>query len=158
MSFPIAEFSKYFIDSVQECFSTQAATPVQISPVDKALVKGDLISTLGFAATQATGSVSLVFPVDPFLKIVNKLFGEAETKVTESNADAASEFLNIIYAGSRKRMNLHGFDFSLAIPTVVVGSNMNVSDAKATYSFCYKAESDAGVFYFTGSFNVQNNK
>jgi CheY-specific phosphatase CheX len=122
---------KSLIESLKETFSIQASTTIEIlkvcavEPVHSS--SADLIAAIGMKSSTVSGTLAICFPKSSFLGMVNKMLGEGFSEITVENSDAAGEFLNIIYASARVKMNQAGHDFAPAIPTVTRGSDVKIS-------------------------------
>lgn len=106
------------------------------------------ISSVTFESGIFAGTLSLGFPKDTILKIVERMVGEPYTELTTENSDASGEMLNIIYSSARKTINeTGGFDFKPALPATVIGQQLAVANSSLTGSaIFYDFNSDAGPF------------
>lgn len=143
-------------DSLRETLKIQANTPVEILQVASSersdLNDVDIIAAIGMNSTAFGGTVAICFPKDTFLKIINQMLGESYTEISPENADAAGEFLNIIYASARVKINEAGNDFVPALPTTTRGPHIQLSHGggnKIVRATCSTAH---GLFYFELSF------
>lgn len=128
---------KSLIESIKDTFTVQANTPIEILQVKAMDVSSstqentDLIAAIGMNSGKFSGTVAICFPTNTFLGIVNRMLGENYTSVTNENADAASEILNILYGGARVKINKAGHDFTPAIPTVTRGKNLRIAHGES---------------------------
>ena len=119
------------LEAVRKAFSIQASTQVQITAVKPGKAetrpRSDIAAILGMSGSAMSGSIALCMPSATFLGIVNRMLGENYAQITQENSDAAGELLNIVYGLARNQINLKGFDFAPAIPTVVRGEKLELS-------------------------------
>lgn len=137
--------------AILDTFKTQASLDVNIASV--ATVKAgeaagpvDCLSVMGFKSSEHTGSLSLWFPKPTFLAILERMLGEKYADINAENMDAAGEFLNIIYASARLKINQSGFDFQPAIPTTVCGKELSVVSGAHAQVMRLNCESELGPF------------
>jgi CheY-specific phosphatase CheX len=116
--------------ALQETFQTMLGDTISIvrkegvaAEQDK-LKNLDVLSVVGIKSSKYVGSLCMGFPKATFVKIVERLLGEAIHEINNENSDAAGELLNIIYCAARNKINLKGFDLQPAIPATVIGSNL----------------------------------
>jgi CheY-specific phosphatase CheX len=151
----------FFRNSIIETFKVQLGTHVEIEAIIPDSAKNTLspdiacLSVLGIRSSSHNGSLSLGFPKDTFLAIVDKMLGEKHTEIGPSNSDASGELLNIIYASARSKVNQLGFDFQPAIPTTVVGKDMHVAIGGETTVLKMPCKSELGPFIL--SFGLRRN-
>lgn len=86
-------------------------------------------AVLGLTSKDFKGALSLYFQKEPFLAMLEKMFGEKISEVNDEYADAAAEILNITYGAAKTKLNALGYELTKALPTVLRGS-----DFKATFS------------------------
>lgn len=90
----------------------------------------NITSQLGLASRQFRGAISLCFEEQVFLKIMSGMLGDKITEINSETQDGASEILNIIYGFAKTALNTKGFNFDLAIPTVVRGKDLQTSHGR----------------------------
>lgn len=82
---------------------------------------------IGLTSSTFKGVICLCFEGAPFLKMVSYMFGEDVKEINGENQDAAAELLNIVYGAAKTAWNVKGYKFEMAIPTVVRGKDLQVS-------------------------------
>jgi chemotaxis protein CheX len=150
--------------AVHNAFKVQLATAV--SSISKTMdpkifdkYSVACMSTLMMTSNDVTGSLSIGFPKDTFLKLVERMLGEVSDTINPETADAGSEVLNIIYSSSRKEINEHGFQFNMSIPSTVTGSNLSLSKSNLAGTVLFNEfTSDLGNFLVILSLELQQNK
>lgn len=140
---------KAIIDS----FSIQLGVNAEIASVSMerkgaalAAEKIECLSMIGIKSPGFDGSLALGFPASTFLKLFEKMTGEAVTEVTDQNADACGEMLNIIYASARVKINESGFEFQPAIPSTVRGKELSIAQANSSSYLKLNCNSEIGAF------------
>jgi len=142
---------KSLLDAVKEVISIQASVPVTIKSV--AAVASNQVSNIGIVSSIGIrepglgGTLALCFPTVTFLTIVGKMLGETYSEITDENADAAGELLNIIYGNARVKINLAGHAFLPAIPTVIYGEKVRVSHGDGAQIIRVDCETNSGSFH-----------
>ena len=142
---------KSLVDAVKEVITIQANVPVRIKNVaalpPNELPGIDIVSSIGIKEVGLGGTLALCFPKTTFLAIVGKMLGESYTEISNENADAAGELLNIIYANARVKINLAGHAFIPAIPTVIYGEKVKISHGDVSLIVRVDCETDCGSFH-----------
>ncbi len=114
---------------------------------DVKLTSVDCLSTIILQSSNLTGSISIAFPKNTFLKTIEKMIGEPVGEITSENCDASSEMLNIIYGQARREINELNFDFSLAIPSTVIGNNLSIAKSNLLgHILFFNCTSELGEF------------
>lgn len=138
------------IDAVAKAFSVQLTMKAEVKslrpPEATERLEVAVAAVMSLTSAEFNGTIALCFPVETFLKVVNKLLDEKFEKIDKENADAVAEILNIIYGVARPEINKTGYTFAPAIPSVVRGQNIKVSHPAAQIIGVMHCESDAGPF------------
>lgn len=148
---PIAAVAKALVESLKDAFQVQASTAVEIKKVEaiKAAPIEDiaLLASVGMKSASFQGVAALFFPSRTFLGVINRMLGESYADVTDENADAAGELMNILYASARVKINKAGNDFLPAIPTVVKGANIGMMHGGVPMIGRITCECEFGPFF-----------
>lgn len=143
---------KCILPALTHAFAKQASVIVKAEVVPTADVGNiDLVATITFRSTKFQGVIGLCFPSPTFLGIVNQMLGESWREINDENADAAGEFLNIIYASARVMMNQIGHDFAPAIPTVLRGNSLQIMHGHAQTRNKILCMTEGGLFHLDAS-------
>jgi chemotaxis protein CheX len=115
-----------FIDGVQKTLSTMAMT--ESSP-KKAFVekdfeaKGDVSGMIGMVSGNMKGTITISFGKDAIFKILENMLGEDYSEINDEVRDAVGELTNMIYGTAKTTLNELGYNFEMAIPTVITGAH-----------------------------------
>lgn len=113
-----------FVENVVKTLSNMAQTPV--TP-EKPFIennfssKGEVAGMVGMVAPPLKGSFIITFPKEAILLIYENMLGEKHAEVNSEVADSVGELTNMIYGSSKTILNQLGYNFEMAIPTVVRG-------------------------------------
>ncbi|RZA08049.1 MAG: chemotaxis protein CheX [Proteobacteria bacterium] len=137
--------------AILDAFKVQGSLDVKIASATvvksgEAGLSVDCLSVIGLKASGHTGSLSLWFPKETYLALLERMLGEKYPAINNENADACGEFLNIIYASARLHINQAGFDFQPAIPTTICGTNLSVATGAHAQTLRFVCESELGSF------------
>lgn len=147
------------VDTFKVQLSTEAkvtASTSDVSEAGKAVALLDIVSVMGIKCTGLTGTISLGFPKNTFLSILQTMIGETHTEISSQNADACSELLNIIYASARVKINEAGFDFQPAIPATVTGKEISLPIGQFNNFMKFQGETEKGSFLLAFSLKRQS--
>lgn len=120
-----------FVKGVQDTLSTMAATEVTcgrpfIEP--SFVMKGDVAAVVGLIAPPLKGNFIITFSKQGMLRIYNNMLGESQTELVDEVKDAVGEIANMVYGSSKTLLNQNGYQFQMALPTVVLGEFFPAKD------------------------------
>lgn len=93
-----------------------------------ALTYGEVTGIIGMASENITGCMIVSFSRDCILQIVAKmLMEEVKERINDEIVDAVGELTNMICGGAKAELAKINHKFSLATPTMVVGTGMEIS-------------------------------
>ncbi len=137
-------------NAITDAFKVQLGSPATIRSMRATLPKEasvECMSIIEMKSSQHSGSMTLGFPKETFLAVLEKMIGEKYTEITPENNDGCAEILNIIFSSARKNINEAGFDFSPSIPSTVSGNNLSLALPNATGpSLFFDCSSEFGPF------------
>lgn len=113
-----------FVDSVIKTIGDMAqtkVTPGKPSIEGKVTMKGEVAGIIGMVAGEAKGTLLICFTSRSAFKIMENMLGEVHTNLTPEVTDAVGELTNMIYGSAKTTLNKMGYQFEMAIPTVVTG-------------------------------------
>jgi len=135
-----------FITSVQNVFKTSLATDVVISkPLIKAVDEefADVSAVLGLSG-DATGCVVLSLPMNTAVKVAGKFTGLEMNSQNDRFSVALSELANMVAGQAKPQLN--DLNMTISIPTVIVGKEQVVSQAKLAPRLALPCDSMLGRF------------
>ncbi len=146
------EFISPFVGAVQVALRVQASTPVTAKtpfvkkePYDTGVMIAAIISLV---SEDFTGSIALCFPQAVFLDIYNNMLGEKATEITKDIEDGAGELLNIIFGLAKANLNNQkGYTIQKAIPTVLTGEKLRISNSNTGTTVVLPFETKVGMFF-----------
>lgn len=113
-----------FIDGVKMTLSTMAQTnTVCGKPFIETdfKLRGDIAGMVGMVAPPMKGTLIISFPKESIFLIIKNMIGEEHTEITTDVSDAVGELTNMIYGSAKTSLNQLGYNFEMAIPTIVRG-------------------------------------
>lgn len=119
-----------FIDGVQKTLSTMAMTE---STPKKAFVekdfkaKGDVSGMIGMVSGAMRGTITISFEQSAIFEVLNNMLGEDYSEIDDEVRDAVGELTNMIYGTAKTTLNELGYNFEMAIPTVITGAHQITS-------------------------------
>ena len=153
-----AGFVNAHLVAVQNVFKTMLSTDIVMGkPTLKAnkLTSADVTGVIGFAGDKK-GTFSLAFTRETAIFVYKTMVGEDAASVTAEVVDAIGEITNIISGQTRVEIEKLGYKLSAALPTVIVGSNVEVNFITKVpviaLPFTFQKDSVAGKMYLDFSF------
>ncbi len=139
-----------FIESVIKTIGDMAqtkVTPGKPSIEGKVTMKGEVAGIIGMVAGSAKGTLLICFTSRSAYKIIENMLGEVHTNLTPEVTDAVGELTNMIYGSAKTTLNKLGYQFEMAIPTVVTGDfQISGSHNGVTLSIPFCIEPDINLF------------
>jgi chemotaxis protein CheX len=141
-----------FISSVSNVLSTMAGIecePIAPGNVFEGSGPAVVAGVIGIAGNRLRGSLAVTFSRNCFLAIATEMLGEEVSDVDEDAAEMAGEIANMTMGGAKIALFEQGYDFELAVPTAIWGTEVVVK---------HGAQSAADVVCFQtphGSFTLE---
>ncbi len=111
-------------------------------------LKGEVAGIIGMVAGGAKGTLIICFSTKSAFKIIENMLGEVHTDLTPEVTDAVGELTNMIYGSAKTTLNKMGYEFEMAIPTVVTGDfQIGGSHTGVKLSIPFIIEPDAATIY-----------
>ncbi|MBF0469954.1 MAG: chemotaxis protein CheX [Gammaproteobacteria bacterium] len=151
-------FTKPFVDSVKEIYSTMMATEIHQG---KALYKRedigfshDYLTIMGISGTFTAqdekhdfrGNLVLSWPLQTYLNTAGAMMQEEYTEINDEIADVGMEICNITMGGAKATLAQVGFSVDMSIPTSVSGNNIDISAQASATTILVPFSSDLGNF------------
>ncbi|MNK01182.1 CheY-P phosphatase CheX [compost metagenome] len=113
-----------FVDGVIKTLKTMASTEASpgkpfIEP--QFVLKGEIAGMVGMVAPPLKGTLLISYKKESILHILENMLGEKYTEINAEVADAVGEMTNMIYGSAKTTLNQLGYNFEMAIPTVIRG-------------------------------------
>jgi chemotaxis protein CheX len=146
------DFINPFIMATRAVIETQARTP--LTPGKPSLRKPneripmEIAGVIALTCSEFTGSISICFRADVFLKLYENMVGEKHEVITREIEDAAGEILNIIFGQAKTVLNdKKGYTLEKALPTILVGEKLQLHHQSRNPAIVLPFESPAGAFH-----------
>ena len=153
-----AGFVNAYLMAVQNVFRTMLGIEITMgkpSLKTNKLTSAEVTGMLGFAGDKR-GSFSLAFTRDSALFIYKSMVAEEVSALTPEVIDAVGELTNIISGQFRVEIEKLGHKLSAALPTVVVGQNVEINFITKvpviTLPFTFDAGGEKGQVFLDFSF------
>ncbi len=113
-----------FVDGVIKTMKTMAQTNVTpgkpfIEP--QFVLKGEIAGMVGMVAPPLKGTLLISYGKDSIFQILENMLGEKHTEINKEVSDAVGEMTNMIYGSAKTSLNQLGYNFEMAIPSVISG-------------------------------------
>lgn len=145
------EFLNPFLTATLHVLKVQAQTPATPGktfvrkPTDKLV--GDVSGIIGIVSDAFTGSVTISFPKETFLKVISRMLGETITTFDKEVADGAGEITNMIFGQAKIELNQKGYGIKTALPSVITGEDHSTKSTTRGPVVVIPFESDVGKFF-----------
>ena len=139
-----------FVDGVIKTMKTMAQTDV--SPGKPYIeqnfsVKGDIAGMVGMVAPPLKGTLLISYHKESICGILENMLGEKYTEVNKEVADAVGELTNMIYGAAKTTLNQLGYNFEMAIPSVIRGDfQITRADKSATLVIPFHLKNNSTFF------------
>lgn len=139
-----------FVDGVIKTLKTVAstdATPGKPFIESSYVAKGEVAGIVGLVAPPLKGSLIISYSKESIFHILESMLGEKYEEINSEVSDAVGEMTNMIYGCAKTTLNQSGFNFEMAIPSVISGDFKIVqSDKSATLVIPFNL-SNGSTFY-----------
>lgn len=146
-----ANFFKPFIEGTIITVKTMCNLSVEKG---KPFLKGtdsteiiEIAGVIGLASSAFQGTITLTFPKNVFLVLMNNMLGESFTEITQDLEDGAGELLNVIYGHAKRVLNSQGYSLDKAIPSIVRGSGLVTTHLSKAAIIVMPFKTEKGTFY-----------
>lgn len=113
-----------FVDGVIKTLATIAQTETKVGKPfiePEFTEKGEIAGMVGMVAPPLKGTLMISFSKDSILHIIENMLGEKHTELSNEVSDAVGELTNMIYGTAKTALNQMGYNFEMAIPSVIRG-------------------------------------
>jgi chemotaxis protein CheX len=138
-----------FIDGVSKTMTTMANTKCEIGKpfVEKKFEsKGDVAGLISMMAGTMKGVMTISYEKEVACQIVQNMLNEEHVEVNDQIIDAIGELTNMVYGTAKTTLNELGYNFEMAIPTVVVG-NLKITSYHSGATLVIPFSSNGGNFF-----------
>ena len=139
-----------FLSSLLNVLSTMAnisAKPGKPTLKGNAKARGDITGIMGMSGNKMRGSISITLSKKVALKITANMLGEQLTEITPDVLDLTGEITNMVTGGAKNLLGEKGYDFDMATPTVINGSNHEIHHKSNSKAIIVPFSSEAGEFF-----------
>jgi len=151
-----AEFINPFIAALLNIMRTMAQTElVPGKPKKKSdnQARGDVSGMIGMVSDNMQGSMSISFEKGLVLEIMHKMLGEKPEGIDSDVQDMVGEITNMICGGAKNELGQKGYDFGMATPVVVSGTNHTIKHQVDGKKMEMPFSHEAGMLYLEMCFN-----
>lgn len=151
-SFPAmrADFINPFITSTVRVIATMAAIqPLPGRPRIKSDQRSyaDVTGIIGLLGEGVEGTMAISFAEGCILRVVSNMLGEEITDLNNEIEDAVGELTNMISGAARAELEIRGYSFRMAIPSVITRRGHSVAVITRFPIVQIPFETDYGAFY-----------
>lgn len=123
----INPFVKSAIDVIKTMAFTESKPGKPYIKKDNSSV-GDVSGLIGLTGEKNSGSFAISFSEGCIREIVFNMLGEKFEEINKDILDAVGEITNMISGGARKMLKEKGYNFKMAIPSIISGKSHIISN------------------------------
>jgi len=105
---------------------------------------GDVSGLIGMVGPKTKGSLSITFEKSLALRIMQRMLGEKLKEIDEDVTDMVGEITNMVTGGAKQELSKKGYDFDMATPMVVSGTNHTIDHIHEGHIIIIPFSSDSG--------------
>jgi len=105
---------------------------------------GDVSGLIGMVGSKTKGSLSITFEKSLALRIMQRMVGEKLEEIDEEIIDMVGEITNMVSGGAKKELSKKGYEFDMATPMVVSGTNHTIDHIHEGHVIIIPFGSDSG--------------
>ncbi len=144
------EFVNPFLVSILNVLKTMArleAHPGNPTIKKDEVAQGDVTGIIGMTSDQAKGTLAITFTEPVILEITKRMLGEELDKIDDTIMDMAGEITNMVTGGAKKILSEQGYNFDMAIPSIVAGKNHIIQHKSKSSIIIVPFNTEAGDFF-----------
>ena len=141
----INPFLKATVNVIQTMANTKV-TPGKPEIKTGNLSWGDISGIIGVAGKQLKGHMVISFENSCIIGIVHGMLGEEYKTISKEVVDAVGEITNMICGGAKKDLSELGYAFDLAIPLMIQGKNVEITQLSKGPVYSIPFNTDKGKF------------
>ena len=148
-------FINPFLGAVVNVLKTMArldARPAKPMLKHDALARGDVTGFIGLTCDKAKGSMAITFPEEVIFAIGKNMLGETMTELDSTVTDMVGEITNMVTGGAKMTLMDVGYDFDMAIPSIVLGRKHRVSHPHGSQVIMLPFDTEVGRFFVEFAF------
>ncbi len=123
---------------------------------DECDVKGDVSGIVTLTQEKIEGTLIVTFPKATIFGILAKMYRKPFTEVNQSVKLGVGELTNIIYGVVKANLNKDGFQFKMAVPSVVIGDQHTVIPFDSGPTMIVPFTTELGPFHVLLSFRERH--
>jgi chemotaxis protein CheX len=139
-----------FVDGVIKTLATIAQTDAKVGKpyIEPEFTEsGEIAGMVGMVAPPMKGTLLISFTKPSILQIMQNMLGEKHADLSDEVSDAVGELTNMIYGSAKTALNQLGYNFEMAIPTVIRGDfKLSKATKAATLVIPFHLKEDATFF------------
>jgi chemotaxis protein CheX len=151
-----ADFINPFIAALLNVLQTMAQTellPGKPKKKSDNLAGGEISGVIGMVGDSIQGSMSISFDEGLVLEIMHKMLGEKPDCIDSDVQDMVGEITNMICGGAKNELGQKGYDFGMATPVVVSGTNHTINHQVDGKKMVMPFSHESGILYLEMCFN-----
>ncbi|MEO5668631.1 MAG: chemotaxis protein CheX [Bdellovibrionota bacterium] len=134
-----AKFVNPIVGAVVDVIGTMSQIQLERGPPsvldkDSAKTRGDVTGMISVNSENFSGSLAIVFKQKLILSIYKNMMSEEKTLIDDDVKDCVMEITNIVFGNARRDLNLIGHSIKPARPTVISGTDHEVTHS--SQGFC----------------------
>jgi chemotaxis protein CheX len=107
---------------------------------------GDVTGIMSLVGDKAKGSIALSFTKPVIFELMHRILGAESEEIDDMSMDMAGELANMVAGVTKRLLSNQGYDFSLSLPSVVLGDNHVVTHKFDGKKFVLPYSTDSGTF------------
>ena len=136
--------------AVRRLLATTFAVPVtqkgEVRLTDKPVIKGDISGAVGLVQDEFEGNMIISFPKATILSLMHRVYGQRFNELNKSVSDGVGEITNTLFAMVKKGLSERGYRFKMALPSVVIGDQHDITQLEGTETLAIPFSSPIGTF------------
>jgi chemotaxis protein CheX len=144
-----------FIKSTSNILATMATMEVTQGEVleCKDIPPADVTGILSMVSDRVEGVLAVSFTKPVIFELTKRLVGIEPTEIDELVEDMVGDITNMVYGGGKTILDEEGYNFDMAIPTVIQELDFNIDFPHNDVVTVVTFTSEVGEFYVLISFD-----
>ena len=135
------------MSNVLATMATLDIKPQKLAVKKDSIPSGDITGIISMRSSKAKGVLTISFSESVILQIAHRMLGEPVSALNKEVIDLVGEITNIVCGNAKRILEAKGYDFDMALPTVITGKGQTVNYTANTPIVIIPFATDVGEFH-----------
>ena len=135
------------MSNVLATMATLDIKPQKLAIKNDGIPHGDVTGIISMNSANTKGVLAISFKENVILQIAQRMLGEPIAELNNDVIDLVGEITNMVCGNAKRILETKGYDFDLALPTVIIGKSQSMNYAAGVPVIVIPFSTDVGEFH-----------